>query len=276
MSESLVLSSLFVGIIVLIGFIGAIIGVVRGVAATGAILLGSELALWWGDDLGVRASDIAGFGSDTGHFLGTVIILLATVVALGIVGSAVLAWGTPTRWGAFLGAALGAANGALLIAMALRFYYLAYSGTLTSLPLDDSIVTRVLWRNYEWYLLGFVVIAVLSLGYTRLAGLSVAVPDPVSRAAFPRPIPPPVPRPDYRTRPDRSMDDRSFSERIPNGLSSADTGEPSDKAVFAPGHPAATDDRTAGEVRASRQRSSPGRRNRRTCAARSAFVRIAE
>lgn len=251
MSESLVLSLLFIGIIVLIGFIGATIGIARGFVATVAILLGAELALWWGDELGDRASDLVRISEDTGRFLGTVVVLLATVLALGVVGSVVLAWGTPTRWGAFLGAALGAANGALLIAMALRFYYLAYTGTLTSLPLEDSIVTRVLWRNYDWYLLGFVGIAVLLLGYTRFAGLPVFVPDPVARASFSRPIPPPVPRPDYRSRANRPMDDRLFSEGIPNGASAVDTSGPSDEAVYAPGHPASAESRAGGSARAS-------------------------
>ncbi len=257
MSESLVLSSLFIGIIVLIGFIGASIGIARGFVGTAAILLGAELAIWWGDDLGDRASDLVRISEDTGHFLGSVLILLLTVVLLGMVGSAVLAWGTPTRWGAFLGAALGAANGALLIAIALRFYYLAYTGTLTSLPLEDSIVTRILWRSYDWYLLGFVAIAVLLLGYTRLAGLPVSVPDPVSRVSFPRPIPPPMPRPDYRARTDRPMDDRLYSERMPNGASTLETSGPSDEAAYALGPTDAADPRADGGSRVSQTALHP-------------------
>ncbi|MCO5222666.1 MAG: zinc ribbon domain-containing protein, partial [Thermomicrobiales bacterium] len=99
-----------------------------------------------------------------------------------------------SRWGASLGGLLGAANGALLIAMALRLYYLAYEGRLTSDPLDDSIVTRVLWQNFDWFVLGFLVLATLLLLYSRFNRLSLTVPDPPARSNLPRPVPPPVPR----------------------------------------------------------------------------------
>jgi hypothetical protein len=134
------------------------------------------------------------------------LLLLAVTLLLGIAGAIVLAWGTPTRWGALLGGFLGAANGALLIAMALRLYYLSYTGQLTSDPLADSVVTRVLWRNFDWFILGFAVISTVLLLYTRFSRLQLAIPDPSARASFARPVPPPVPTVDARVR--RAEDSR--------------------------------------------------------------------
>lgn len=192
MSESILLSAIFVGTIVLIGFIGASFGISRGFVVTAAILGGAELALWWGDRIGRHLSDWFGASVGTGRFLASMGLLLLTVVLLGIAGSLVLRSGMATRWGATLGALLGAANGALLIAMALRFYFLSYEGELTSNAVNDSIVTRVLWTNFDWFVLGFLSIATLLLLYTRFAGLALSVPDPPARAAAPRPIPPPI------------------------------------------------------------------------------------
>jgi len=233
-SESLILSLIFVGIIVLIGFIGASFGIARGFLATTSILLGAEAALWWGGNLGDRLSDAVDMRAETGHFLCGMALLILTVLLLGVGGSIVLSWGTPTRWGSTLGAALGAANGALLIGMALRLYYLAYAGSVTSLPLDDSIVTRVLWRNYDWFVLGFIAIASSLLLYTRFARLATSIPDPSARMAYSRPIPPPVPSVESRKnrapRPATSPNGAATS----NGTNADSTGSGIDDAIFAP------------------------------------------
>jgi hypothetical protein len=199
-SESIVLSLIFAGIIALIGYIGANVGIARGFVLTTAVLAGSEAALWWGGSIGGRLSDWFSISSETGRFLAAMFLLLCVALLLGFAGSLVLAWGTLTRWGAMLGALLGAANGALLIAMSLRLYYLAYAGQLISDPLDDSVVTRVLWRNFDWFILGFAVGAIVLLLYTRFSQLQVTVPDPLRRANASRPVPPPVPRTDLRAR----------------------------------------------------------------------------
>ena len=247
-SESLVLSSIFIGIIALIGFIGASFGIARGFVATAAILLGSELALWWGDNLGSRLSDLTGIGSATGHFLSGMFFLLITVLLLGVSGSVVLAWGTPARWGALLGALLGAANGALLIAMALRLYDLAYAGRLTSVPLDDSVVTRVLWLNFDWFLLGFAVIGSVLLLYTRFAHLVITTPDPVVREPFFRPIPPPVSKRPSGLPPADFAAAASETPLAPNGAAAASSPETIDDTVYAPPR------RTAAASGASRDR----------------------
>ena len=200
MSESILLTLIFVGIIALIGYIGASVGIARGFVLSAAILASAEAALWWGDSIGRRWSDWFSISVETGRFLAAMFLLLVVTLLFGFAGSLVISWGTPTRWGAFLGSLLGAANGALLIAMALRLYYLAYAGSLTSDPLDDSLVTRILWRNFDWFTLGFVVVATVLLLYTRFSRLNVMVPDPSARASFARPVPPPVPRADPRVR----------------------------------------------------------------------------
>ena len=234
MSESLILSLIFGGIIVLIGFIGASFGIARGFLATASILLGAELALWWGNNLGDRLSDAVDISSETSHFLCGVLLLLLTVTLLGLAGSQVLSWGTPTRWGSMLGALLGAANGALLIAIALRLYYLAYAGTLTSVPLDDSIVTRVLWRNFDWFVLAFVAVASALLLYTRFARLATTVPDPATRAALSRPIPPPVPRLESRPMPGPVAPAPNRNGVSSNGARSGSAEATVDDAIYAP------------------------------------------
>jgi len=199
-SDSIVLSLIFAGIVALIGYIGASVGIARGFVLSAAIFASAEAALWWGGSLGRRLSDWFSMSGETGRFLAAMFLLLAVTLLFGFAGSLVIAWGTPTRWGAFLGGVLGAANGALLIAMALRLYYLAYAGSLTSDPLDDSLVTRILWRNFDWFILGFAVVATVLLLYTRFSRLQVTVPDPSARASLARPVPPPVPRSDPRVR----------------------------------------------------------------------------
>lgn len=238
MSESIVLSLLFAGIIALIGYIGANVGIARGFVLTAAILIGAEAAFWWGDSLGRQLSDWVSISDETGRFLTAMLLLLSVTLLLGFAGSLVLAWGTPTRWGAFLGGLLGAANGALLIAMALRLFYLAYAGQLSSDPLDDSIVTRVLWRNFDWYILGFAAIATVLLLYTRFSRLQVTVPDPPARASFARPVPPPVPRVDARMRQIEAS--RPIVTQPANGPSSVNGADAApaatamDDAIYAP------------------------------------------
>lgn len=218
MSESIVLSLIFAGIVALIGYIGANVGIARGFVLTASILAGAEAALWWGSDIGERLSDWFSVSASTGRFLAAMCLLLAVVLLIGFAGSAVLAWGMPTKWGAVLGGLLGAANGALLIAMALRLYYLAYAGQLTSDPLNDAIVTRVLWINFDWFILGFVIVAGILLLFTRFTHRAVTVPDPPARGSFSRPVPPPVPRPDERHA--YSTGSRAASSAAPGDLPS--------------------------------------------------------
>jgi hypothetical protein len=237
-SESLILSLIFVGIIVLIGFIGASFGIARGFLATTSILLGAEAALWWGGNLGDRLSDAVDMRAETGHFLCGMALLILTVLLLGVGGSIVLSWGTPTRWGSMLGAALGAANGALLVAMALRLYYLAYAGSATSLPLDDSLVTRVLWRNYDWFVLVFITVSSSLLLYTRFARLTTFIPDPSARMAYSRPIPPPVPSAEPRQHRAQRPATSPNGVALSNGANADSPGPGSDDAIFAPPQPA--------------------------------------
>jgi hypothetical protein len=199
-SESILLSLIFAGIIALIGYIGANVGVARSFVLTAAVFAGAEVALWWTDSLGQRFTDWFSLSASTGRFLAAMVSLLTVTLLLGFAGSTVLAWGTPTRWGVLLGGLLGAANGALLIAMALRMYYLSYTGQLTSDPLADSAVTRLLWRHFDWFILGFAVVSTVLLMYTRINRLQLAIPDPSARAISTRPVPPPVPRADPRAR----------------------------------------------------------------------------
>lgn len=243
MSESIVLSLIFAGIIALIGYIGANVGIARGFVLTTAILAGAEAALWWGSDIGDRLSDWFSISAATGRFVAAMILLLAVVLVLGFAGASNLAWGTPTRWGALLGVLLGAANGAFLIAMSLRLYYLAYAGQLTSDPLDDSVVTRVLWRNFDWFILGFVVTAAVLLLFTRLSRRPVIVPDPPARGSFSRPVPPPVPRPDQRSafngNPRAASTSPAGAPLEANGVASGQARPGSDDAIYAPPKPTA-------------------------------------
>ena len=271
MSESLILSLMFGGIIVLIGFIGASFGIARGFLGTASILLGAELSLWWGDNLGGRLSDAVDISTETSRFLCGVLLLLLAVTLLGLAGSIVLAWGAPTRWGATLGALLGAANGALLIAIALRLYYLAYAGTLTSVPLDDSIVTRLLWRNFDWFVLGFVAVASALLLYTRFARLPTTVPDPAARAALSRPIPPPVPRVDARAMPEPVGPEPNPNGLSSNGSRSASIRDKVDDTIYAPsregvpGSQSIVEKRTVVEVEATRTELPSARNAVRFC-----------
>jgi hypothetical protein len=234
------LSLIFLGIIALIGFIGASFGVARGFVATASILAGAELGLWWGERIGRRLSDWLSMSDETGRFLGAMFCMLMCVVLIGVAGSLVLAWGALTRWGVLLGALLGAANGALLIAMALRLYFLSYDGTLSNTALDDSIVTRVLWTNYDWFILGFAIGAAVALLYTRFSRLDIAIPDPSARVAPLRPIPPPVPRlePSLGATQSTRLDLPAGAAMSQNGVATVSTESSVNDAIFAPPRPA--------------------------------------
>lgn len=246
MSESFILSMVFIGIIALIGFIGANFGIARGFLATASIFAGAELALWWSDGVGRHLSDWFNVSAETGRFLGSIPLLVAPVLLLGAGGSLVLQWGVPTRWGATLGVLLGAANGALLIAMALRFYFLSYAGDFTNTALDDSVVTRVLWHNFDWFLLGFLVVSTVLLLYTRFAQLPVMIPDPSARIALNRPIPPPLLRPVAMVRPMPESAGSQDGASARNGSAPRTPGDVDD-AIFAPPRPAEPSTQQGGE-----------------------------
>lgn len=248
MSESLVLSSIFVGIIVLIGYIGSSFGVARGFVATAAIFCGSELALWWADDLGDRISNLVGSSTESTRFLGGMFLMVATLLLLGVSSSRIFRSGAPTRWGAFLGATLGAANGALLIALSLRLYYMTYSNKITSVPLDDSIVTRVLWRNFDWFLAGFTIVGSALLLYTRYLHLPMAIPEPTVRSGFTKPIPPPVAGPISGLRREHFELDTTNTHPSQNGAAAMISDEPIDETVYAPPrHAAVAENRSTSE-----------------------------
>lgn len=271
MSESFLLSLVFLGIIALIGFIGASFGIARGFVLTASIFGGVELGLWWGDRAGSRLSDWFGTSEETGRFLGSMFVLLASAFVLGIGASAVLTWGTPTRWGATLGILLGAANGALLIAMALRLYFLSYVGTISNDALDDSIVTRVLWGNFDWFILGFLLVASILLLYTRFSDMSVWIPDPSARAALPRPIPPPVPRPGasaYSRIDSEGLNRMTVQGPSPsNGTAARPAAGTIDDAIYAPSgasaspRPPAAAERTAATEGQQHRTELPSARN---------------
>ena len=244
MSESILLSLIFAGIIALIGYIGANTGVARGFVLSAALFAGAEAALWWTDSLGRKFTDWSSLSAATGRFLAAMSLFLVVTLLLGFAGSIVLAWGTPTRWGALLGGLLGAANGALLIAMALRLYYLSYAGELTSDPLADSAVTRLLWQNFDWFLLGFVVVSIVLLLYTRFSRLQLTIPDPSARASYARPVPPPVPRVDPRAR--RAEDSRpdvaqpAHESSSANGVVAGAESAKIDETIYAPARSSST------------------------------------
>lgn len=195
MSESILLSLIFVGLIILFGFIGTRYGVPRGILLALSIFGGAELALWWGGSLGRRLDAWTSMNRETGTFLGSIALLLLTVVVIGFVGSIVLGTETPSRWGSLFGLLLGIGNGAMLIAMALRFYFLSYSASSVNDTLVDSSISRVVWSNFDWFLLGYLATLAVLLLYNRWTRRPIVIPDPVTHRPVPRPIPPPIPKP---------------------------------------------------------------------------------
>ncbi len=92
----------------------------------------------------------------------------------------------------------------------------------------------VLWRNFDWFLLGFIAIASVLLLYTRIARLQITIPDPSARAAFSRPIPPPVPRVDSRQLRESRTAPSPNGATSPNGAGVSSPSAHVDDALFAP------------------------------------------
>jgi hypothetical protein len=153
MSEAFVLDLLFFAILALVSMVGLVRGPGRMLMLAAGILLGAEIGLWWGDDWGARIADLIDIRVETGVFVCSMIALLVTAFVSGHLSGSVFGVDAPSSVAKLTGLALGAVNGTLMIAMALRFFYVSYENRLVSDPLDDTVAARILWRQFDWYLL---------------------------------------------------------------------------------------------------------------------------
>jgi hypothetical protein len=56
------------------------------------------------------------------------------------------------------------------------------------------VVSRVLWSNFDWFLLGYLAALAILLLYNRWSRRPIVIPDPVAQRPAPRSIPPPLPK----------------------------------------------------------------------------------
>jgi uncharacterized membrane protein required for colicin V production len=153
MSESLVLDILFAAIIVLVALVGLVRGPARMLMFGATIFVAAELSLWWGDNWGNWIANRVDVREETAVFVCSAIPFLVVALLLGQMIGSVFGADAQTSAAKAAGLILGLINGALLIAMSLRFFYISYENRLASDPLDDTVAAHILWRQFDWFIL---------------------------------------------------------------------------------------------------------------------------
>ncbi|MGD9711491.1 MAG: zinc ribbon domain-containing protein [Thermomicrobiales bacterium] len=155
MNQSTLLDILIGLIIGLVAVIGLWQGIVRTLLYLGGSLLGSELALWWADDLGDRLADWLPLSVATGRFVSSTLFIIAAMVLVGS-GFGPLIRRYPGDWRNRAGGLIaGLGLGTLTIGLVLRYYFVFLRGEAQS-ALGDTRIASALWSDFN--------VLVLSIG----------------------------------------------------------------------------------------------------------------
>jgi uncharacterized membrane protein required for colicin V production len=187
MTESDLLDALIAAIIVLVALIGFWQGALRTLLFVAAALLGSELALWWSDNLGDHLADLLPLELATGAFVASVVFILATLLLVGG-GFGTLARGYPLDWRSRVaGMVVGLALALLTVSLVIRYFFIHMQQRATD-ALADTRLASFLWERSDWVVLGTVgaVLAMLVIGWVLGPAGESAVSSADSPAAHTR------------------------------------------------------------------------------------------
>ena len=181
MTESTVLDVLLGGIIILVALIGYWQGIVRGLLVLGGALVGSELSLWWSDDIGDNLAKLLPFNSDTGRFVASTVLIVGSALVLGVAPGNLAfrpASGLRERLG---GIGVSLVSALLIIGLFIR-YFTIHMAARADEALSDTHLALALWEHFDW----FVLVSVIS-GVGLLVLLWVlGAPGPVSQSSYAR------------------------------------------------------------------------------------------
>jgi uncharacterized membrane protein required for colicin V production len=183
MTQSDLLDILIGAIILLIALIGLWQGIGRTLLYLCGTFLGSELALWWADNLGDQLSDVLPLSDPTGRFVAATAMIVASLIVVGA-GFSPLIWRYPKQWRNRLGGFIaGAALGAITLGLILRYYFLFLQSEAQSALGDTRFAVR-LWQDFHLVVL----ISALALGLMVIVGWVMGAPEPERGPDYTAPV----------------------------------------------------------------------------------------
>lgn len=211
MSQSDLLDLLLGLILVLVALIGLWQGIVRTLLYLAGSLLGSELALWWSDDIGDLLADWFPLSNETGHFVAATGLIVATMILVGS-GFSPLIWRYPRDWRNRAGGLLsGLALGALTMGLIIRYFFIFLQDDANT-ALGDTRVASALWSDFHLV----VAAAGLTLAVMVILGWILGPPEPDHSAllgqAKPRSVPSRIEYPSSRA---QNADAYSAAQQTP-------------------------------------------------------------
>ncbi len=148
MTQSDILDVLIGAIILLVALIGLWQGIVRTLLYLCGAFLGSELALWWADDIGDRLADWLPLATGTGRFVASTAMIIATMVIMGACFGTLI-WRYPNDWRNRAGGLIsGLVLGVLTIGLVLRYYFL-FHPTSADAAIGDTNLAWRLWDDFN-------------------------------------------------------------------------------------------------------------------------------
>ncbi|NOK60589.1 MAG: hypothetical protein GFH27_549297n188 [Chloroflexi bacterium AL-W] len=150
-------------LIVVLSIVGYRRDVRRGIAALGGTLLGTTLVDFWGSQWGVQLAEWFGGGNpQTFTLVVSIFTFLLAVSLVGYGGGMFLGTSKdkPTSSRRFIGALLGALNGALVTGYILRF---VTNNDPNFQNIQDSFVVRWLIAGLPWVFLAFTVAVAIAV-----------------------------------------------------------------------------------------------------------------
>ncbi len=193
----LAITVLLILVVAVLGLIGYIRDVRRGVVALAGTLMGANLVAFWGEPFGRNLAESLGGRVDSYIFLGSILIFTLTVGLVGYGGGSLLgkSKGPPLSFQRrFASALLGMLNGVLIVAYLVRFS--AANNLEQQALLRSSPVTQILHDGLPLMFLLFAMV-VGSLVVIRTSLILI------SRATKPEPIAVPQPGKLGQTQPGR-------------------------------------------------------------------------
>jgi uncharacterized membrane protein required for colicin V production len=162
--DDYVLLDVLLGLIVaLFAAIGFWRGALKEVMVTAGIFAGSALAFAWAGPWGGDLADLVEMRTDVARIVVAAIALIATTLVLGYGGSSLVGSPDVGLSNRILGAGLAAINGCLLLHYLLWNIERFLTDENGQEALDQSHISRLLLRQFGWFLIGAAGLAALAI-----------------------------------------------------------------------------------------------------------------